>query len=82
MERTKREATRKEWKKRTGWNVCCTSMTPSAAGNARINRLIAKNLLTLNVGDTAKSSGNVEVLSKKFAVAQLHLYCDIFNHTN
>lgn len=58
------------------------STTPSAAGNARINRLIAKKLLTLNVGDTAKSSGNVEVLSKKFAVAQLHLYCDIFIHTN
>lgn len=56
--------------------------TPSPTGNARINRLIARKLPKLNVGDTPKSSGNVEVLSKKFAVAQLHLCCDIFNHTN
>lgn len=58
------------------------SRTLSPTGSAQINRMIAKKLLKLNVGDTPQSSRNVEVLSKKFAVAQLRLYCDIFKHTH
>lgn len=58
------------------------SPTPGLTGNTQINGLIAKKLLTLIVGDTPQSSRNVEVLNKKFAVAQLPLYYDIFNHTN
>lgn len=57
------------------------STTLSPTGNAQINRMIVKKLMKLNVGDTPESSTNVEVLSKKFAVAQLRLYYDIFKHT-